>query len=318
MTGFNRFITSARSLVTSREEIRAGFLRIALEKNRINDPYVKNTLAFKAIIAGISSPDELLNIPEIRPFLLTASGLSEKSLTHLMPDDQTKAIHELIEKFLKPAGQNFIDELVFRYLLIKGDSAGGTMRNRIGVMGQEKFLRTLLSVMSVQNITCDKLNTKYSGWNTLKADSPDAETDVKALHWHNQRGHRLLLLNANIPAVRKNVDICLFSGDIPSYDGGRIVKNNEHAIMFGELKGGIDPAGADEHWKTGNTALSRIRVSFTENSICSVKTSFIGAAIEISMAEEIYSQLQDGILSNAANLTDNNQLTEYCVWLLKL
>ena len=24
--------------------------------------------------------------------------------------------------------------------------------------------------------------------------------------------------------------------------------------MLGELKGGIDPAGADEHWKTGNAA----------------------------------------------------------------
>lgn len=56
--------------------------------------------------------------------------------------------------------------------------------------------------------------------------------------------------------------------------------------MLGELKGGIDPAGADEHWKTANTALDRIRNSFA-NVGYSVKTSFVGAAIANAMAVEI-------------------------------
>ncbi len=87
--------------------------------------------------------------------------------------------------------------------------------------------------------------------------------------------------------------------------------------MLGELKGGIDPAGADEHWKTANTALERIRTGFT-NAGYNVKTSFVGAAIEHAMAEEIYAQLKNGTLSNAANLTDPNQLTEYCNWILSI
>ena len=37
--------------------------------------------------------------------------------------------------------------------------------------------------------------------------------------------------------------------------------------MFGELKGGIDPAGADEHWKTGNSALVRIRKAFEDYQV---------------------------------------------------
>ena len=49
-----------------------------------------------------------------------------------------------------------------------------------------------------------------------------------------------------------------------------------------------------------------------------IKTSFVGAAIETAMAGEIYGQLSDSILSNAANLTDNNQLIEYCNWLIEL
>ena len=88
--------------------------------------------------------------------------------------------------------------------------------------------------------------------------------------------------------------------------------------MFGELKGGIDPAGADEHWKTGNSALNRIRTSFTSAGYPRILTSFVGAAIERSMAEEIYSQLQAGILTNATNLTNNNQLIAFCNWLIEL
>ena len=45
----NKFITSAESLVTTHEQTRAGFLAIALEKNRVGDPYVKQALAFKAM-----------------------------------------------------------------------------------------------------------------------------------------------------------------------------------------------------------------------------------------------------------------------------
>ncbi|MBQ9409925.1 MAG: hypothetical protein IJU28_11130, partial [Clostridia bacterium] len=37
---FNKYITRASDLVTSHEQTRAGFLRIALEKNRLGDPYV--------------------------------------------------------------------------------------------------------------------------------------------------------------------------------------------------------------------------------------------------------------------------------------
>jgi type II restriction enzyme len=87
--------------------------------------------------------------------------------------------------------------------------------------------------------------------------------------------------------------------------------------MLGELKGGIDPAGADEHWKTGNTALNRIRAAFAENKL-NIATSFIGAAIEKKMATEIFTQLKQKTLSCAANLTIDAQLVNYCDWLLKL
>ena len=39
---------------------------------------------------------------------------------------------------------------------------------------------------------------------------------------------------------------------------------------------------------------------------------------EEKMAEEIFLQLENNTLSNAANLTYNEHLTNYCEWLVKL
>jgi type II restriction enzyme len=83
------------------------------------------------------------------------------------------------------------------------------------------------------------------------------------------------------------------------------------------LKGGVDPAGVDEHWKTANSALNRIRTSFEKVNI-SPNTFYIGAAIETSMAFEIFYLMQSGSLCNAANLTSERQLTTICDWMINL
>lgn len=282
----------------------------------IGDPYVKNALAFKAMVSNTQGPDDFLKISSVRSFLLTASGLSEKSMQYLDVDDQTVAIKDLIEKFLKPAGENYIDEAIYRYLLIKGDAVGGTMRNRIGALGQEKLIRTILSCMNVQGVVYDWMS-KENTWTHKSEDDIGIEKIIKAIYWNCGHGDRLLAFNLNIPIVKKNVDICLFEGTTENYDRGKIVENVDGIIMLGELKGGIDLAGADEHWKTANTALERIRTSFA-NAGYTVQTSFVGAAIANAMASEIFEQLQAGVMTNAANLTNNNQLVEYCNWLLRI
>ena len=76
---FNYFIKESKDLVTTYEQTRAGFLSIALEKNVIGDPFVKNALAFKVMVANTKGPDDFLELPSVRPFLLTAAGISEKS-----------------------------------------------------------------------------------------------------------------------------------------------------------------------------------------------------------------------------------------------
>ena len=118
----SNFIKSAEDLITTHVETRTGFLKIALEKNRAGDPFVKSALAFKAMVAATKTPEDLLLIKKIRPFLVTAAGLSDKSLAYLDEDYQLLAVQELIDKFLKPAGTAYIEEVIFRYLfLVKRD-----------------------------------------------------------------------------------------------------------------------------------------------------------------------------------------------------
>lgn len=313
---FNCHVTQAADLVTSYEQTRAGFLSIALEKNIVGDPYVKRALAFKAMVSSTTSPNDFLKMPTIRPFLLTAAGLSDKSMQYLTDNDQTEAIRELIKNFLLPAGKDYVDEAVFRYLLIKGDAVGGTMRNRIGALGQEKFVRYILSCLNVRGLDYHWMNDKGE-WTERKDEDAGIEKDLEAISWANDSGYRVLAFNLNIDIVKKNVDICFFDCCYRDYNQKTIVKQPTKIIMLGELKGGIDPAGADEHWKTANTALSRIRNAFSDNGL-SVKTSFIGAAIANGMAGEIFQQLNDEVLNNAANLTNIAQMTELSNWILDL
>jgi len=132
-------IHSAKDLVTSREKTRAGFIALAFEKNYLSVPYITEAKALKALVNQVKEPKDLLNVRDLRVGLLTASGLSDKSLNYLTEEDKTVAIKGLIKEFLEPAGENFIDELVYRYLLIKGDALGGKARNLAGTLGRKKI-----------------------------------------------------------------------------------------------------------------------------------------------------------------------------------
>jgi len=311
-------IKTFEDLVTSREQTRAGFIAFALEKNRRSTPIIESAKSFKVLASKAKTAKDLLNISEIQPALLTAAGLSDKAVNYFNEEDKKKAILGLIENFLEPAGKYFVDEVVYRYLLIKGDSLGGSMRNIVGAIAQQKFVRTLLSNLSISGTNYQWLDIKTKNWEEKPSNDFAIEEQLKALSWKTPKGrNRVLAFNLNIPIVKNNIDICLFNADIETYNNGIIVNTPEKIIMLGELKGGIDPAGADEHWKTGNTALNRIRESFAKNDL-KIDTSFIAAAIEKKMATEIFSQLQSKTLSNAANLTIDEQLVSYCDWLLKL
>ncbi len=309
---YRRHLNSSADLKTTYEATRAGFVALALEKNYRATPFVAEARALKDAASQAKKPADLLKTKGIERGLLTAAGLSDKAVTHLQSDDKTAAIKGLIENFLEPAGIKFVEELVFRFLLIRGDTLGGSMRNIGGMLAQRKLTRAVLSTLKIAGIAYQWQGVKNRKWFGT-TDDPDIELALRGLHWRINDRDRILLYNLTVPLVENNVDLCLFDATPKSLDE----TDPKSYIALGELKGGIDPAGADEHWKTASTALERIRRSFASVNH-TPGTFFIGAAIEKKMATEIWDELKKGVLSNAANLNEDNQVASISHWLCNL
>lgn len=309
---YRRHLKSGTDLGTTYEATRAGFVALALEKNRRATPLIAEARALQEAASQARIPADLLSIQGIENGLITAAGLSDKAVTHLQLEDKINAVKELIQNFLVPAGEKFVEELVFRFLLTRGDTLGGSMRNVGGVLAQRKFTRALVSTLKIAGISYYWQDIKSRAW-FENGDDLDVESSLRGLYWNNGRKHRTLIYNLTVPFVKNNVDLCLLNSTPSNLDE----TNAGGYIALGELKGGIDPAGADEHWKTAKTALERIRKSFARANH-NPHTFFIGAAIERKMAVEIWDELQQGILSNAANLNDDNQVASISRWLCNL
>ncbi|MEW6587477.1 MAG: AvaI/BsoBI family type II restriction endonuclease, partial [Nitrospirota bacterium] len=305
-------LNSSEDLETTYEATRAGFVALALEKNHRATPFIAEARALQEAASHAKRPVELLKIKGIESGLLTAAGLSDKAITHLQSKDKSAAIQELIKNFLEPAGEKFVEELVFRFLLIRGDTLGGSMRNIGGVLAQRKLTRAILSTLKIAGIPFYWQDAKSRKWYE-NGDNLEIETSLRGLYWQVNSRDRVLLYNLTVPLVENNVDLCLFAATPKSLDE----TDPKSYIALGELKGGIDPAGADEHWKTARTALERIRRSFA-GVHHTPETFFIGAAIEKKMAAEIWEELKKGILNNAANLNEDNQVASISHWLCNL
>jgi hypothetical protein len=314
-------LKSGKDLETTYEAIRAGFVALALEKNRQATPYVEEARALQIAASSAKKPSDLLTIDDIQSGLLTAAGISDKAATHLLKQDKTEAIRGLIKNFLEPAGEKYVEELVFRFLLTRGETLGGSMRNIGGFLAQRKLTRSIISALKISGQSYEWLHSETNKWIKMSGNDADIEIFVKGLSWSKGNINRSIIYNLTVPIVGNNIDLCLFNcGHKDLADSKRakdIFASADLYIAIGELKGGIDPAGADEHWKTARTALERIEKSFSKVGH-NPDLFFIGAAIEVKMAGEIWSQLKSGKLTNAANLTNDNHIASISRWLCNL
>lgn len=307
-------LETAESLKTSYADTRAGFVSLALEKNRRATPYVEEARTLQALALKAKSAPALINLKEIRLGLLTAAGVSEKAAKHLDEADMDEAISGLIANFLEPAGDKFVEELVFRFLLTKGDALGGSMRNVAGVLAVRKFTRFLISALRLSGTKYWWRHSQNKTWALEPDDDADIELFLNGLSWESKLGKRTLLYNFTVPIVGNNIDLCLLNGEY-AVMSRTIHSDKKSYLVLGELKGGIDPAGADEHWKTARTALARIHEKFKGTKAA---TFFVGAAIEDKMATEIWNLLRAGTIDNAANLNSEKQMASLSQWICNL
>jgi hypothetical protein len=336
---YRAHLLSSQDLVTTPAAKRAGFVTAILEKSKLADSFIRDARTLRAKASAARTPEDLLNLEDIQAALLTAAGVSDKAANYLDANDRREILREYVKNVLAPAGDKFVEELVYRFLLTRGDTLGGKVRNLVGVWAQRQFTNYIVSEFRVAGRELRWLDARRTRWQPIDAlTDPD---QVRAFTWTTGYLPRVLAYNISVPLIKtdeemagesataedarsrggKNVDLCLLHTTADAYIARptrpRAVKESQHYVALGELKGGIDPAGADEHWKTASAHLARIRRSFAALGAAPA-LFFIGNAIEASMAGEIWGMLERGELTNAANMTDDRQAVSLVSWLCKL
>jgi hypothetical protein len=295
-----RFINSPDDLITSHTATVEGFLKQALAKTEKATPYSEAAMRFHEAlqrVKDIDTLDTLLDDPNFRPGLIAAAGFSLKATGHLTKDELDEAIKKVFSTLRDKSGEAFRDEIVNRYLLTAGDTLGGSMRNYIGAEGGLKLATAIIAALSAG----EEIEIKKSD-----------KGKVQRIAWDS----RLLLFDVKTALIGNNVDAILLDTSHAA-SVKELVTIPQAYLACGELKGGIDPAGADEHWKTARSALARIQTTFGKYGH-QPALFFVGAAIETRMAQEIFKDLNTGLLTYAANLTVPAQVEDLAGWLVRL
>jgi len=185
----------SENLVTTPEATRAGFIALALEKNRLATPYVNEARALQEAISEAKTSADVLNNKKIEAALLAAAGLSDKSLIHLSEEDKEEAINRLVKDFLEPAGEKFVEELIFRFLLTRGDTLGGSIRNIGGVLAQQKFSSFIISELRNAKLRYKWQHAITRQWVDMRDDDAEIERSLRGIYWERKQQPRTLVYN---------------------------------------------------------------------------------------------------------------------------
>lgn len=87
-------------------------------------------------------------------------------------------------------------------------------------------------------------------------------------------------------------------------------------VWAAEVKGGADPAGSDEHWKTATQALNRILDASRATGRPQPALSFVATILVNRVAQEAQSWIDAGKLTAVYNLTrmlnDSDEMERFC------
>ena len=291
-------IGSSRDLVTAHQATREGFARQAAQKRVAANEYVARAQHLKCTLSGLSEPQAALEIPDIQRELIAAAAYSDKATQYFSDEELKNELRAMLQSTYEIEGKNWRDAIVFRFLLTRGDSLGGTMRNLTGSTAASIFAEAILETLN------------ECGFEPKVFTSPNNSQKISAISWDDMA----IYFDRTPRGFRNNIDVIL-SRIPPQHRRVYTLPAAEHFVACGELKGGIDPAGADEHWKTASSALARIREAYADNGVL---LFFAGAAIEDAMASQIYAQVESGELDFAANLTISAQVADLCQRLIVL
>src|SRR3990167_1313950 len=197
-----KFIKIASDLQTRHRAICDGFLEQALQKTKKARPFVKEAQDFYTALKKVKSVEELLGSEKYRDRLAYACGFSDKAKSQLADAELNGAIKKVLTRIHKEAGSEFRENILYRYLLTRGDTLGGSMRNLTGSSAGTKLTEKIIK----------RLSGGKKKIEVLKSKSGKIQREI----WNS----RTLLFDVKPHLIGKNIDVILINrGDASTPEG---------------------------------------------------------------------------------------------------
>jgi len=206
-------------------------------------------------------------------------------------------------------------EMVFSNL---GESIGGSWRNEVGRLANAEVIGSLLRHLHnegcLSTVTYD-LKGQLAGDSedeeevflakeNLLVDGEDLPERLEELEANRVVYKTVALRNSNELRLNRQIEWIDREGitykigpDLSAFSTG------DSLTWGGELKGGADPAGSDEHWKTATRAFDRILDAAEKTGRSKPALSFIATILVDRVAREAALWIREGKLTSVYNLS---------------
>ncbi len=279
-------------------------------------------------------PDDLLNDPTLVAYYRNVTMVSAKVMRNIGLDT---APHELGQPLTKEKAdqlaryfnattsallvqtQSLITsrrhiEMVFSNL---GESIGGSWRNEVGRLAYAELIGMMLRHLHAKGclaavrydlkgplIEGEEEETQFVSTDNELADTPEFVSNLENIEANRVvykavmlKSGNQLLLNRQIEWTDSKGNAHKIGPDLSAFAPGAKL------TWGGELKGGADPSGSDEHWKTATRAFDRIYRAAKATGRDKPKLSFIATILVDRVAREAALWVQQGKLTSVYNLT---------------
>ncbi len=283
-------------LITDKQAILHGIEVQRRMKQQYNSKVKQEAKKFQAMLNALPFDVAILCANEdIRPFMLSAASFSAKSLKCYSEKARGVAIGNLLKSLTGTVAEKR-NELGSLFRTNEGETRNGVVKNKFAKTGERKFVRDIQAALRRRGVAYDV--HRQGG-------------RIKSMSWQG----RCLLFNFT-PCTGRNLDALLVSAD--SEKEAKILARADAScwLAFGELKSGIDKAGADERWKTASGMIHWTRRNL--RGYKSVPIFFAATTIVPTMAKEILSELRTGKLAFVSNMTKSDQRAALTDWLTGL
>ncbi|MCX6029919.1 MAG: hypothetical protein NT169_11545 [Chloroflexi bacterium] len=270
--------------------------------------YYRNVaMLSRKVMSGIGLGTEAYELNSVAPPAGVASELAHY-------------FNKIVSALIKTGGvtpQRHI-EMAFANL---GDSLGGVSRNEVGRIALAQVIRLLalhlhrkwqladIAYRVKGRIMPDDEDAEEQidpGEDQVLAVTPDMDLEgvLNRLESQRVKYRELTMRNGNRLLLDRQLE--WQSSDGKTYRVGpdlHALSSQADMLWAGELKGGADPAGSDEHWKTATQALGRILDACEKTGRPQPDLSFIATIIVERVAREAQAWIDQGKLTSVYNLT---------------